>query len=45
VSGFGLRMIPFAIGMSLLLADNLRRLGWFLIWPPPGPSGRASCRT
>jgi len=24
VSGFELRMIPFAIGMSLLLADNLR---------------------
>jgi hypothetical protein len=25
-------MIPFAVGVALLLADSLRRLGWFLIW-------------
>lgn len=30
--GFGLLMIPFAIGVALLLAGTLRRLGWFLIW-------------
>lgn len=30
--GFGLLMIPFAVGVALLLADSLRRLGWFLIW-------------
>jgi hypothetical protein len=30
--GFGLLLIPFALGVALLLADSLRRLGWFLIW-------------
>jgi hypothetical protein len=30
-SGFGLLMIPFAVGVALLLAGSLRRLGWFLI--------------
>ena len=30
--GFGLLMIPFAVGVALLLAGSLQRLGWFLIW-------------
>jgi hypothetical protein len=30
--GFGLLLIPFALGVALLLADTLHRLGWFLIW-------------
>jgi len=29
--GFGLLMLPFGIGVALLLADTLRRLGWFLV--------------
>ncbi len=30
--GFGLLMLPFGIGVALLLADVYRRLGWFLLW-------------
>jgi hypothetical protein len=30
--GLGLLMIPFGIGVALLLADAYRRVGWFLVW-------------
>ena len=30
--GFGLLMIPFGVGVSLLLADAFRKIGWFLVW-------------
>jgi membrane protein implicated in regulation of membrane protease activity len=30
--GFGLLMIPFGLGVALLLADVMRKLGWFLVW-------------
>lgn len=30
--GFGLLMIPFGVGVALLLADAYRKLGWFLVW-------------
>jgi hypothetical protein len=30
--GFGLLMVPFGIGVALLLADAYRRVGWFLVW-------------
>jgi len=30
--GFGLLMIPFGVGVALLLADAFRRVGWFLVW-------------
>jgi hypothetical protein len=30
--GFGLLMIPFGMGVALLLADAYRRVGWFLVW-------------
>lgn len=30
--GLGLLMIPFGVGVALLLADAYRKLGWFLIW-------------
>ena len=30
--GFGLLMIPFGIGVALLLADTYRKAGWFLVW-------------
>jgi hypothetical protein len=30
--GFGLLMIPFGVGVALLLADAYRRIAWFLIW-------------
>ncbi|MEB3331286.1 MAG: hypothetical protein VKI83_02175 [Synechococcaceae cyanobacterium] len=30
--GFGLLMVPLAIGVALLLADVQRRLGWLLVW-------------
>jgi hypothetical protein len=30
--GFGLLMIPFGMGVALLLADVYRRVGWFLVW-------------
>lgn len=30
--GFGLLMIPFGIGVALLLADAYRKVGWFLVW-------------
>lgn len=30
--GFGLLMIPFGLGVALLIADANRKLGWFLIW-------------
>ena len=29
--GFGLLMIPFGIGIGLLVADAFRKVGWFLI--------------
>ncbi|QPN57103.1 hypothetical protein I1E95_02775 [Synechococcus sp. CBW1107] len=29
--GFGLLMIPFGIGVALLLADSFRKVGWFLL--------------
>lgn len=28
----GLLMIPFGVGVALLMADAYRRFGWFLIW-------------
>jgi hypothetical protein len=30
--GFGLLMIPFGIGVALLLADAYKKIGWFLVW-------------
>jgi hypothetical protein len=30
--GLGLLMIPFGIGVGLLLADAYRKVGWFLVW-------------
>ena len=30
--GLGLLMIPFGIGVALLLADTYRKAGWFLVW-------------
>jgi len=30
--GLGLLMIPFGVGVALLLADAYRRVGWFLVW-------------
>ena len=39
--GFGLLMIPFAVGVALLLAGSLRRLGWFLIWATSAALGAA----
>lgn len=30
--GLGLLMIPFGIGVALLLADTYRKVGWFLVW-------------
>ncbi len=29
--GFGLLMIPFGVGVALLLADSFRKVGWFLL--------------
>lgn len=30
--GFGLLMVPLAIGVALLFADVYKKAGWFLIW-------------
>jgi hypothetical protein len=30
--GFGLLMIPFGIGVCLLLADAYKKAAWFLVW-------------
>ncbi|MFN7895018.1 MAG: hypothetical protein ACK6BU_05440 [Cyanobacteriota bacterium] len=30
--GFGLLMIPFGVGVALLLANIFRKVGWFLVW-------------
>jgi hypothetical protein len=30
--GFGLIMIPFGVGVALLLADAYPKIGWFLVW-------------
>jgi hypothetical protein len=30
--GFGLLMIPFGVGVALLLANVYRKVGWFLVW-------------
>ncbi len=30
--GFGLLLVPFGVGVTLLLAGVYRRLGWFLLW-------------
>ena len=30
--GFGLLMIPFGVGVALLLANAYRKVGWFLVW-------------
>jgi len=30
--GFGLLMVPFGVGVALLLADAFRKVGWFLVW-------------
>jgi hypothetical protein len=30
--GFGLLMIPFGVGVALLIADVYRKVGWFLIF-------------
>ena len=30
--GFGLLMIPFGIGVALLLADAYRKVAWFFVW-------------
>lgn len=39
--GIGLLMIPFGIGVALLLADVQRRLGWFLVWAACAALGAA----
>jgi hypothetical protein len=30
--GFGLLMLPFGVGVALLIGDVNRKIGWFLIW-------------
>jgi hypothetical protein len=30
--GFGLLMIPFGLGLTLIVADAFRKVGWFLVW-------------
>ena len=30
--GFGLLMIPLGLGLALIVADALRKVGWFLVW-------------
>ena len=37
--GFGLPMIPFGIGVALLLADTYRKVGWFLAWAASAAAG------
>jgi len=39
--GFGLLMIPFGLGVALLLADAMRKLGWFLVWASSAAVGAA----
>jgi hypothetical protein len=39
--GFGLLMIPFAVGVALLLADSLRKVGWLLVWGASAAMGAA----
>jgi hypothetical protein len=39
--GFGLLMIPFGVGVSLLLADAYRKVGWFLVWAVSAAVGAA----
>jgi membrane protein implicated in regulation of membrane protease activity len=39
--GFGLLMIPFGVGVALLLADSLRRVGWLLVWGSSAAMGAA----
>lgn len=34
-------MLPFGIGVALLLADVYRRLGWFLLWASAAALGVA----
>jgi hypothetical protein len=37
--GFGLLMIPFGVGVALLLADTYRKVGWFLVWAASAAAG------
>ena len=37
--GLGLIMIPFSIGVDLLLADAYRKVGWFLVWAASAAAG------
>lgn len=37
--GLGLLMIPFGIGVALLLADSYRKVGWFLVWAASAAAG------
>jgi hypothetical protein len=39
--GFGLLMIPFGVGVALLLADAYRKVGWFLVWAVSAAAGAA----
>ena len=39
--GLGLLMIPFGIGVTLLLADVQRKVGWFLVWAASAALGAA----
>jgi membrane protein implicated in regulation of membrane protease activity len=39
--GFGLLMIPFGVGVALLLADSLRKVGWLLVWGASAAMGAA----
>lgn len=39
--GLGLLMIPFGVGVALLLADAYRRIGWFLVWASSAAVGAA----
>jgi membrane protein implicated in regulation of membrane protease activity len=34
-------MIPFAVGVALLLADSLRKVGWLLVWGASAAMGAA----
>ncbi len=39
--GYGLLMIPFGVGVALLLADAYRKVGWFLVWAVSAAAGAA----
>lgn len=39
--GFGLLMVPFGIGVALLIADTYRKVGWFLVWAASAALGAA----